>query len=320
MNNDQKLRALYFGAGLFIILFGVEKIIESGVANSTLGHYYKVNLIAGHLIDPEVACFGSSVGEVAINAKLIGQKTRRVVYNFCIDGTRFIQYNGLVKELNESASNCKLVIMAETSFSLSQVAQLTEPDRFIAHINNQNIYASLFDVQPGLARKMKYVPFYRFIVAKQRYYRAAATGLLQYRNRLSFQDSLSGFTPKDKGWEPGLDDLNRSTRPLEIIIDTAVLTAYKTTIKQLREKGREVLIIIPPIYKDGLRLLPDLVKIRTALSSLQGEGIYFRDYSWCEISNEKKYFYNNSHVNREGANVFSLKLATAVDSILSRAK
>jgi len=299
-----------------VVLTGIEWIVLWGVRKSHYSHYYKVNQIASHETDPQIACFGSSVGEVSLNTTLLENETGFSVYNFSLDGTRFRQYNGLIQELNDYSVNCKLVIMAETFFSLSSIDQLTEPDRYIAHLDNDHIYQSLHDIQPELTWKLRYVPFYKFIVAKQSYYRASFLGLKEFRAAAS-TDSLKGFTPKYKEWESDLDSLNKNSLPIDIHVDNATVQIYKRTIDALRRKGRKVLIIIPPIQSDGLKLLPGLSAVRKKLASLQGNGVYFRDFSVSDISLDKRYFYNNSHVNSKGAKVFSERLGLVIDSLVS---
>jgi hypothetical protein len=317
MNNGLIKQSILFCIMLVVILVGIEWMITFGVRESHYSHYYKVNQIASHKTDPQVACFGSSVGEVSLNTTLLENRTELSVYNFCLDGTRFRQYNGLIRELNDYSVNCKLVVMAETFFSLSAIDQLTEPDRYIAHLDSDHIYQSLHDIQPGLMWKIRYVPFYKFIVAKQPYYRASFLGLREFR-AAEFTDSLKGFTPKYKEWELDLDSLNNVSSPIDIHVDSATIQVYKRTIDALRRKGRKVLIIIPPIQSDGLKLLPGLSAVRNALASLQGKGVYFRDFSVTDISLDKRYFYNNSHVNSKGAKVFSERLGLVIDSLISK--
>ncbi|MDX2045322.1 MAG: hypothetical protein SFU87_00960 [Chitinophagaceae bacterium] len=307
---------LLFWAILFAVLFIMGEIIDLGVRKSNYSHYYKINLLANKRADPEIAVFGSSVGEVGIDPRVIENITGKRTYNYSIDGTRFLQYRGLVKELNESSASCKLVIFTETFFSLTKVDQLTEADRYMAHIRNNSIYESLYDVQPELAWKLKYIPFYKFVVMKHPYYKASILGLKSWIKNILPDDSLKGYTPKYRTWETGLDSINKSSKPVTIILDSITIEKYRLTIRELKHKGRKVLIIIPPVHKDGLALLPNLDVLRKALSSFEEEGVYFRDYSVNGISEDKSYFYNNSHLNDAGAKKFSGLLAGDINKLL----
>jgi len=315
MNRIQLIRIFLFCLILFAFLWCIDKFIAYGASRSPYSYYHKIALIGAHKTDPEVAVFGSSVGEVAVNASQLSAQTNRTAYNLCIDGTRFLQYNGLIREFNQYSTHCKLVVMAETFFSLSKIDQLTEPDRYLAFIDKPNIYQSLHDIQPDLTWKLKCVPFYRFVVAENQYYKASFLGLKHILTKALENDSLLGFTPRYKEWETGLDKFNSTSKRMDITVDSATVSEYMQTLIALRKKGKKVLLIIPPIQEDGLKLL-GMNELRKTLSSMEGEGIYFRDYSSIDLSRNKKYFYNNSHLNAKGARAFTGRLALTIDSIL----
>jgi hypothetical protein len=309
--------SLIFSTILVVMLYLIEKVIDFGVRKSSYSHYYKINVIMDGGVDPEIAIFGSSVGEVGINAALLEVDTKRSAYNFSIDGTRFMQYRGLIREFDQYSKSCKLVIFVETFFSLMHTDQLTEVNRYISHISNHNIYQSLSGIDASLSWKLKYIPFYKFIVMNPSYYKASAFGLANWMRKqdLTFRDSLRGYTPKYQSWDPSLDELNKRTNPIHIQIDTGILKKYRNTLAELRSKGRVVVIILPPIHADGLRLLPDMDNIRSAFASLAGDGVHFVDYSDSPISQDKAFFYNNTHLNNTGAERFSVQLASDIKKL-----
>lgn len=310
-------RILLFWLLLGVLLFGIDYIIQAGVRNCTYAQYNKVNIIAGHKVNPHIAIFGSSVGEVGVNTRMISDSMNALAYNFSIDGTRYMQYKGLISELNHYADSCKMVIFVENFFTLTPIHQLTEVDRYIAHINNNRIYESLYQIQPDLVWKLRYVPFYKLIAMKHSYYKAALGGLKNLKNGMTLTDPYLGFTPRDISWQADMDSLNRLGNKIEVSIDTVIFNAYKETVQQLQKKGRRVLIIIPPLYKEGLQLLHNLEAERAAFKSLVGNGVYFIDFSDCNLSRDKKYFYNNSHLNSIGADIFTQMLLNDIQSILS---
>jgi hypothetical protein len=311
-------KVVVFWVVLAVLLFSVEQLVDCGVRKSNYSWYNKVNLIMEHQADPEIAVFGSSVGEVGIDAPEIHRVTSRSIYNFSIDGTRFSQYRGLIAQLNQYTSRCRLVVLAETFFSLTPVDQLTEVDRYMAYIDNENIYTPLHDIQPELTWKLRYVPFYKFTAMKHPYYKASIYGWRQFISGASAPDSSLGYTPKYMSWEPGLDEENRIAKPITVVVEENATEDYRATISKLVGKGMKVLIVLPPIYKDGLTRLVNIDGLRKTFSSMSGEGVSFVDYSICDLSSNKEYFYNNSHLNASGAKAFAAYLTRDIDSILNR--
>jgi hypothetical protein len=317
MQRNTILRVVFFWVILAGLLTGIEYVIQLGVRNCSYAQYAKVNIVAGHKAKPQIAIFGSSVGEVGVNARMINDTLKTASYNFSIDGTRFMQYKGLIQELNDYDDSCRLVIFAENFFTLTPIDQLTEVDRYIAHINNDHIYESLHQIQPELVWKLRNVPFYKLIAMKHSYFKAALIGLKDLRNGQKITDPYLGYTPRDIPWQADMDSLNRIGKIRDVIVDTAIFNDYKTIVQQLQKKGRKVLIMIPPVYKEGLRLLQNLEAERTAFKSLEGNGVYFIDYSNCILSQDKKYFYNNSHLNSVGADYFTQMLVGDIQKILT---
>jgi hypothetical protein len=300
---------------MIAMLLAVEYFVEFGIKKTKDSYYYKVNLVTEHISDPDIVIFGSSVGEVGIDPRIIEDSTGRSAYNFSIDGTRFAQYSGLITEMNEHAKPGKLYIFAETYFSLTKMDQLTEVDRFVAHIGNDNIYEPLYSIQPDLMWKLKYIPFYKFVAVRYPYYRASATGLKNWMKKETFTDSLKGFTPKYKSWESDLDARNAASEPKKIGVEPDVLDRYKKVVDELTKKGNKVMIVLAPVQNDGLKLLPNIDELRNAFKSIVGNGAHFYDYSDIDLSMNKKWFYNNSHLNNEGAAAFTKMLIKDVKQI-----
>src|ERR1041385_4065284 len=100
MKPNRVIQVIVFWLVLGLLLFCIEYGVKLGVRNSTYAQYAKVNIIADHKAKPTIAIFGSSVGEVGLNARMINDSLHTSAYNFSIDGTRFTQYKGLISELN----------------------------------------------------------------------------------------------------------------------------------------------------------------------------------------------------------------------------
>jgi hypothetical protein len=107
----------YFIITGFILLSVIQYLINFGVKNGKKDQIGKVNLVMSHQIKPQIICFGSSVGEVGFNSRIISEKLKKTVFNCSIDGTSWIQYKGLIEEFAKySNENVGLLI------SLKQVS------------------------------------------------------------------------------------------------------------------------------------------------------------------------------------------------------
>jgi|GEM_PF-1295111 len=306
------------GAALLYLLFNA--MVISGVSKSAKGQLGKVNRICNHENTPAIAIFGSSVGEVGINAPLLQAQTGLSVFNFSIDGTRFQQYKGLIDEFASNNNTTKFVVLTETYFSFAKVDALTEPERYLANISNNNVYKSLYSIQPDMIWKSRYVPFYKYTLVSHTFYMAAMDGWKR-RFKNTGTDSLAGYTPVYRNWEADQDSIMKKLKPFSIETDASVIAAYKDCISRLRAKGIQVLIVLPPVYMTVLKTKTDFTPLRTTLRSVAKESnCVFWDFSESRMCDDKSFFYNSNHLNSKGAGNFGLVLADSIKQLAQNIK
>lgn len=303
---------------LLLMLFAIQTVLDVGARRTYYSHFGKVNRIVEDCPKPEIAIFGSSVSEVGIDPRVLKSSTGMTCFNYSIDGTRFIQLRGLLEEFAAHSDSCKVVILTEFLGTFTKANQLNEFQRFLAHVNKERIYSSLLNIQPDLVWKTRYIPFYKFIVMEHPYYKASALGWLNILGirRGDPQDSLYGYTPKDISWGPNVDSSNRHSKQLVVEIDEDVVQDYKRVLESLTAKGLKVVIVIPPIQKDGREIIDGIDRFVKKMRDFEGENVHLLDLSEAEMTNNKEYFYNNSHVNSKGAALFSNLVAGKVNEIL----
>lgn len=297
-----------------LVLFTFDWIITFGVLRSDKKQLGKVNKICAHTNEPDIAIFGSSVGEVGVNASLIAQKTKQSVYNYSLDGTPFIQYQGLLDEFNQNNKNTSTVILTETYFSLSDIKAIAEIERYIPNISNDNVYRSLHKIQPDLTWKCRYIPFYKYIAVSHTYYMNAFYGYKSILKNTKEVDSLFGYTPVFRGWEADQDELIKNTKPFKIIIDTTIFNNYEKSIWRLKANKRNVIIILTPTYSKISKQITDFTPLREALKTVARKTqVQFWDYTRSELCDDKSFFYNSTHLNSKGSDIFSTSLADKIN-------
>jgi hypothetical protein len=299
-----------FIAGFILLIFGFSYIVDFGVRKSESDQLGKVNRIAEHKVDPDLIVFGSSVGEVGINTPLLSKELKVSAFNCSIDGTRFQQYQGLMKEFLSYSTKNKIVCLVETYFSFEPVDALTSIERYTAQLCKDSIFKPLYAIQPDLAWKSRYVPLYKYIPASNVYYKNALIG---WKNFLGYgeKDTLLGYTPIYQNWQRDADSIIQSIHKFSAVANGKIILQYQNVIQQFKNKGRKVFIIFPPVYKRLSEEIVDLTILRKALAEVAHKtGAVFLDYSNASgYSDDKKLFYNGNHMNGEGSSMFTRKLA-----------
>ncbi len=299
-----------------LLLTGICWAIDFGVRHSDSEQTGKINKIVNHSIDPDIIVFGSSVSEVGVSSRIIQAGTGASVFNCSLNGTRFMQYKGMIDEFISYSKNNKYVILVETYFSFEKTDALAFIDRYLAHINNQYLFNSLYAIQPDLAWKCRYVPFYKYVAATHVYYKNAVIGWKNFIKKTQSDTSL-GYAPVDSDWQSDADEAIKNTPHFDISIDGPTAECYRETVQELEKRGKKVIIVLMPMYTEMLKRVTDLTPLRNKLNEMSSAtGARFLDFSTSGLCAEKQFFYNSNHLNRPGSVVFSAVLADSLKTIM----
>jgi len=320
MTNRKYMRqVVIFIAILTALACLINYTFNMGITHAAKGDIGKVNNIAAHKTDPLIAIFGSSVGEAGIDPHVLTKRTYLSAYNYCMDGTRYMQYRGLIDEFAAHSSNNKYILFAESYFSFEPTDAIHSMELYMEHLDNDNIYNSLYAIQPALTWKCKYIPFYKYIAATDVYYKNVWSGWKTLLNDKATADTMLGFIPRTGTVRAG--GTNHALPTYKSIVDSNVIKAYTETISSLQRKGRVVIIILPPVYKKLSVRLTDLTLVRRALYDAAAiTHSTFWDFTTSDICVHSNYFYNAHHLNSTGAQVFTCALADSLSTLINRVK
>jgi hypothetical protein len=316
MNSKIKSAIIFFSV-LLIILETVSTLLKFGVKHSMAGQNGKVNLVMRHIVDKKIVFFGSSVAEVGINPANIENLTNLGCYNLGINATKFMQYKSLINEFNEYSDSCQYIIVDDTYSMFSETKNIFLLEHFVSYVGNKNVYKALYSIQPDLIWKTRYVPFYKFITFSNSYYKDAFLGWKAIFGRGKSVDTLMGFTPCYQEWQKSVENGNQMKIRVEATIDTTSVNEFKRLINTVNQRHRKMVLILSPIQTEGQQLIAGLDSLKLLLNSLMKNGNIFIDGCTLELCKDKKYFYNNTHLNNIGASLFSNFIGAKLDSLVS---
>jgi hypothetical protein len=317
MSGNKKLyRLLLFSVTSFVLLYGFSLLVDVGVRQSRDEGFEKVNKLAGSHIDPDIIGFGSSVGEKSFNTPYISSALGMSAYNACLDGTNFWQYKELIRYYNSYSSKKSLVLFFEAFFVFTRISAISSVERYAAHLNNKYVYGSLHNIDPGLVWKSRYVPLYKNTVVDHTYYKASIDGWKSLLSHVNDQDTMRGFVPNYSGWFADEDAVLDNMKPFHLTIDTSILPEYIHVIEELQQKGKHVIIVLPPAYKRFYTEKTDFRQLEATLDSVaRVTGCTFIDFLRSAIGEDKRNFYNATHLNYNGSLLFSRQLADSLNKL-----
>lgn len=305
MNKQKLIRTLCFVLGIGLLLFTLNKVFIIGVQHAEHAQTGKVSLLMNHSIDPQVIIFGASNGETGIDPKMLQQQIGKTVFNLSLDGTSVRQFGDLVREFNDYSEHAETIVFALGPFAFQKETLPSSMNRYYAWVDNSHIRNNAFLNEVPEFRKLKYVPFYGFVLYDSDFYKSAVDGW----SRMLHHPVLPS-TREHQGWKPMAIEWgeNNSVTAVDnstLSIDSSVVSDYKSLVVELNKKGRKVVFVLMPCQQEAMNHFMGYEQLRKTVKNLSVGPNQYIDLSVDSMSLDKKYFYNYTHLNVTGAEAFS---------------
>ena len=148
--------------------------------------------------------------------------------------------------------------------------------------------------------KEKNIPIYRYLG----------------KNRLLFLDNdnlYKGYKGRDLNWNP--DALNAIVS-FSAEVDTIMQKEFREFLSKTQSCGTKVLFVYAPSYYKVIEKLDNLDEMYDMYQTIANEfSIPIIDYNYDSMCYDTTYFYNGTHLNKKGAELFTTKLAHDIDSL-----
>lgn len=165
---------------------------------------------------------------------------------------------------------------------------------------NINFRKSVFKTE-SFSFAEKYIPMFRY-------------------SHFGINNLYNGYGPMKKGYFGVEKDWDSSLyNGIDSILfrfDKRTFEMFCNFLSDAQEEGIKVIMVYAPIYYGVTRKihnLNEMYAVYDSLSLLYDAPIL--DYNYDEICYDTNYFYNATHLNKKGSELFSIKLAHDIDSL-----
>ncbi len=267
----------------------------------------------------DVAIYGSSRAWVNFNTKIIEDSLKVHAYNFGIDGHNFwLQYLRHL-EFTKYNQKPKEIILAVDIFTLEKRKDLYNESQFLPYMLwNKNIwkYTSSYI---GFDQIDYLIPLVR--------YRGKFSALRTAFKNISMRGKVKtyrykGFAGMNRSWNSDYDEAKATKGTYTAKIDEQTVLLFEKFVQECKESGIKLILVYTPEFIEGQGFVTnksEIIRIYREFSLKY--NIPFWDYSNDKICFDKQLFYNTTHLNKEGANLFTselvskLKKENALDSL-----
>jgi hypothetical protein len=261
---------------------------------------YKGNAVA------DLVVIGSSRAWCGYNTFILDSLLHCNSYNLGIDGhpldMQLIRYKTF-RRFNPKPQ----IILLNTDY-LSTLSISADPryerEQFFPYFKDDEL---IDDVASGkhFSIAERYFPLYRYYG----YRKEIKTGIQAFLGKKEFEDGglYKGYRGNEYKWNRGSLDSNDSLSVSPI--DSLLLGLLYDFAKQSYEEGIQVFFVKSPVYErltDKFRNISISDSIFTEVS--EKYNCILLDYYYSEISKDSTNFYNPSHLNKKGSEIFTRQL------------
>lgn len=304
------LKLVYLLAPLVLLSFPLDYLISKTLKedHSFPGEFEVWNDIYRGTAHCDIAIYGSSRAWVQIDSEIIENATGKRVYNFGIDGHNFrLQYLRHLEYLKNNNKPDRILLNVDV-FTLEQRKDLYQQEQFLPYMLwNMNIKKYTAHYR-GFNKSDYYIPLLRY---------AGRNKLLEKITSMNFSAEMNepryrskGYRGFDKEWDIRVDSLLASGEKYTIDFLQESMELFEKFLKECVENEIVVTLVYAPEYIDGQHFVLNREVVMNYYRRMAHTyGLIFLDYSGDELSFEKDKFYNASHLNLSGSQIFSRKLS-----------
>ena len=276
-------------------------------------------------IDADILVLGSSRAWVHIDPKVIKDSLGKTCYNLGEDGSNiFLQYLRL-KEFCAYNPLPETVVWSVDMFSFKNSDNGYPTFRYYPYmLFNLDLYHSITEEgKIGTNATKFFVPFLRYfnsmsimsVFSKRNNRYVEKFGKkFQLNSEGNFREN--GYRGLDLVWDESFGhakDVDRYS--IEVDYDLFILTEF--ILDELLRNNVEVFLVYTPEYIDGQSVIENSDTIMSLFNQLADEkGICFLNYRSDDICYERDLFYNNQHLNLNGATLFTRDLVSDLANIV----
>lgn len=303
-----------FSILLISTLYVFEKITTNGLKRSHSSGFNATTKIFNGTINAELLITGSSKALVQVSPKILDSILNTNSYNIGMDGTPFTPQNARFNIYMQHNKVPKTIIQIVSNGTLSKRPELYEKIIYAPYLNNEeiNTLTKKYDSFSFLDYNIPFVKYagFPFIIIN---------GITSFLNfNLNPDKKYKGYLEQDRNWDQSFSNFKINNREgVAIKLDNQTISLFEEYIIKCKQLGINLILVYPPSYYEAQLLLTnrkDIVNYYKELSSTY--NVAFLDFSNDCLTSEKKYFYNSQHLNKNGAELFSTKLAIKIEPLI----
>lgn len=287
------IRTLVFIVLATIVMMVLDLCLSHKLRQRQVGPYACWTDIFHGRITADLVIMGSSRAWVHYDPTILDSVLHTNSYNLGVDGSAFNrQYTRylLYRKYNPKPR----IIIQNIDFTTLGFTSGYDQYQYFPYFNDSDVRHTI-------------IPYEQFTLADRTlpFYRYANFGLQQLFSNQSI--SVKGYSSKEKDWEVGPIEKGIWT---DYAADSRTMVMFEEFLAQATAEDIQVIFVHAPIYSELIKYQNGLDEMWNTYRQLAAKyHIPILNYQNDPICSDTNYFYNRTHLNRKGAELFSRQLA-----------
>lgn len=298
-------------AALLAVAWGLDVIITHNLKRSNARMYSTYNAIYCDTLQCNAVVMGSSRGQVQYDVRILDSIAELNCYNLSVDG-RCIDAEVVIYNAYRHHAPRPRVIIQNIDWGTLQMSNGYEREQYLPYLDKDDLYRQTKDSE-GFNWADRWLPLVRY--AGYRNVILEGLGLPAKMARPS--NIYRGYIAVDAPWDgSALQQIDT----LGFVCNPKAVDIFNRYLAQCQEEGVQVVMVYAPFYFGATQKMGSAVDSMFALyqSFADRYGCDILNYTYDSISFDTLNFYNASHLNRHGAEQFSVKLAHDLKELLQQ--
>ena len=294
------LRTLAFLILATVVMVVLDLCLTSKLNKRELGPYACWNDIFHHNISADMLIMGSSRAWVHISPAILDSALHINSYNLGQNGSKFDRQYTRYLIYRKHNPKPKVILQTIDFYTLSATTGY-EHYQYFPYFYDKDIRKLFFPSEPfTLADKT--LPFYRYA---------------NFGVRNLFDDKrlpIKGYYASEKIWNT---DTVSDDETIQSIFYPDVIDLFEQFLDETQKECIQVILVHTPIHASFTRHHIDLDEMWDKYNSIASKyNVPILNYQFDTLCENTDYFYNNMHLNREGAEIFTRQLAEDLKGLI----
>lgn len=294
---------------IILLSYPLDKSISNYLkqSNTCYGEYEVWNDIYSGKINADIAIYGSSRAWVGISPKILSDSLNQQVYNFGLDGHSFwLQYLRHL-EYFKNNKHPKHIVLAVDFNSLQKRSDLYLYKQFLPYMLWNKDIKNFTKSYKGFSTLEYDIPLIRYFGESLALKESLKVVLNKNTEQLYRNKGYKGI---NKNWTTDFDKAKKQMSSYKVSLDNDSVKLLKLFLSECKKNNIKLTIIYTPEYIKGQHFIDGRNEVIMLYQSYANEfNIHFLDYSVNNICYNKDFFYNSTHLNKKGSEIFSKILA-----------